>query len=256
MEIVILGSGNIATHLGKALKMAGQNITQVWSRSHDRAAELGDAVGAIAVRDLSDISSSAGLYLLAVNDDAIKDVAGRLDISGGLLVHTSGSTGLDILDGIAQKTGVFYPIQTFSKSKAVDLRNVPIAVEGRSPEVTAILHSLASRISEKVIEMSSVQRRTVHAAAVFACNFTNHMYVVANKLLADQGLDFDLLRPLIAETALKIQTVDPSSVQTGPAVRDDKSTMDKHMQMLSDEPALRELYEKLSQSIINYQKLS
>ena len=256
MEIVILGSGNIATHLGKALKMAGQNITQVWSRNSGRATELGDAVGAVAIGQLSDITPSADLYLLAVNDDAIKDVAAQLYISGGLLVHTSGSTGLDILDDITERTGVFYPIQTFSKSKAVDLRNVPIAVEGRSPEVSAILHSLASRISEKVFDMNSVQRRTVHAAAVFACNFTNHMYVLANRLLADQDLDFDLLRPLIAETASKIQTSDPASVQTGPAVRDDKSTMDKHMQLLSDNPALSDIYQKLSQSIINYQKLS
>ncbi|NEU08431.1 DUF2520 domain-containing protein [Flavihumibacter sp. R14] len=254
MEIILLGSGNIATHLGKALKMAGQNITQVWSRQYDKATELGDAVGARAVKELSEISSSAALYILAVNDDAIRTVAEQLKISGGLLIHTSGSTGLDILDGISERTGVFYPIQTFSKSKAVDLRKVPIAVEGNSTEVTNTLHSLASRVSEKVLDMNSVQRRTVHAAAVFACNFTNHMYVLADKLLADQGLDFDLLRPLIAETALKVQGADPATVQTGPAVRNDKSTMDKHLQLLADDPALGELYEKLSQSIINYQK--
>ena len=254
MEIVLLGSGNIATHLGKALKMAGQNICQVWSRNNGRAAELADAVGATPVTELSDISYSADLYILAVNDDAIRSVAEQLHVSEGLVVHTSGSTGLDILEGIAGRTGVFYPVQTFSKSKAVDLRKVPIAVEGNTPEVTTTLHSLASRISEKVLEMNSVQRRTLHVAAVFACNFTNHMYVLADKLLADQNLDFDLLRPLIAETASKIQTASPASVQTGPAVRADKSTLDKHLKLLTDDPALAELYEKLSQSIINYQK--
>ena len=254
MEIVLLGSGNIATHLGKALKMAGQNISQVWSRNNEKATELADAVGAVPVSELSEVSYSADLYILAVNDDAIRSVAEQISISDGLLVHTSGTTGLDVLDGIAGRTGVFYPVQTFSKSKAVDLRKVPIAVEGSSPEVTNTLHSLASRISEKVMSMDSVQRRTVHVAAVFACNFTNHMYVLANKLLADQHLDFDLLRPLIAETALKIQTAEPASVQTGPAVRDDQSTMDKHLELLADDPALSELYGKLSQSIINYQK--
>jgi predicted short-subunit dehydrogenase-like oxidoreductase (DUF2520 family) len=256
MEIVLLGSGNIATHLGKALKMAGQNIAQVWSRDFDKATRLADAVGATAIGELSEITSSANLYILAVNDDAIRSVAEQLDITDGLLVHTSGTTGLDALDGLAERTGVFYPIQTFSKSKAVDLRQVPIAVEGSSEEVTDTLHSVASRLSEEVIQMSSIQRRTVHTAAVFACNFTNHMYVLAKNLLNDQNLNFDLLRPLIAETALKIQTADPASVQTGPAIRNDQSTMDKHLQLLNNNPELKALYEKLSQSIINYQKLS
>jgi predicted short-subunit dehydrogenase-like oxidoreductase (DUF2520 family) len=256
MEIVLLGSGNIATHLGKALKMAGQDIVQVWSRSIEKATELADAVGANAVADLSEITSSADLYILAINDDAILSVAQQLRISKGLLVHTSGTTGLEILDGIAEKTGVFYPVQTFSKTKAVDLRQVPIAVEGSTAELTDFLHSLASRLSEKVFEMNSLQRRTLHAAAVFACNFTNHMYVLANDLLKDQALSFDLLRPLIAETALKIQSSDPLSVQTGPAVRKDQSTMDKHLQLLSAKPSMAELYEMLSQSIINYQKIS
>ena len=256
MEIVLLGSGNIATHLGKALKMGGQNITQVWSRNFEKATELADSVGARAVKEPSQVTTNAGLYLVAVNDDAIRAVAEQLNILDGVIVHTSGSTGLDVLDGISKKTGVFYPIQTFSKFKAVDLRQVPIAVEGSSAEVTDILHSIASRISEQVFEMNSVKRRTVHTAAVFACNFTNHMYVLAQELLKGQNLSLDLLRPLIAETALKIQSADPASVQTGPAVRNDQSTMEMQLQLLTNNPALKELYEKLSQSIINYQKIS
>jgi predicted short-subunit dehydrogenase-like oxidoreductase (DUF2520 family) len=256
MEIVLLGSGNIATHLGKAFKMAGQNIVQVWSRSSEKARELADSVGGTAVPDLSEITSSADLYILAINDDAIRSIAEQLNIGKGLIVHTSGSTGLEILDGIAERTGVFYPVQTFSKTKAVDLRQVPIAIEGNSADVTDFLHSLASRLSEKVFEMDSLQRRTLHAAAVFACNFTNHMYVLANELLKDQSLSFDLLRPLIAETALKIQFADPATVQTGPAIRNDQSTMDKHLELLSGKPSMMELYEMLSQSIINYQKIS
>jgi predicted short-subunit dehydrogenase-like oxidoreductase (DUF2520 family) len=255
MEIVLIGSGNIATHLGKAFKMAGQNISQVWSRTAEKAAELADSVGATAIDELSEITSSADLYILAVNDDAIRTVSEQLNIDGGLLVHTSGTTGLDVLEGVTERTGVFYPIQTFSKSKAVDLRQVPIAIEGNSAEVTDSLHSIASRLSERVLELSSIQRRTIHAAAVFACNFTNHMYVLAKDLLEEQGLSFDLLRPLIAETASKIQTADPASVQTGPAMRDDQNTVNKHLQLLTDKPDLKELYQKLSQSIINYQKI-
>ena len=256
MEIVLLGSGNIATHLGKAFKMAGQNIVQVWSRSIEKATELADSVGGNAVLDLSEITTSADLYILAINDDAIRSIAEQLTIGKGLLVHTSGTTGLEILDGIAERTGVFYPVQTFSKIKAVDLRQVPIAIEGNSADVTDFLHSLASRLSERVFEMDSLQRRTLHAAAVFACNFTNHMYVLANDLLKDQSLSFDLLRPLIAETALKIQSADPATVQTGPAIRNDQSTMDKHLELLSGKPSMMEVYEMLSQSIINYQKIS
>lgn len=255
MEIVLLGSGNIATHLGKAFKMAGQNIIQVWSRSPDKAEELADSVGASVVSDLALITSAADLYILAVNDDAIRTVAEQIPVTSGLIVHTSGTTSLNVLNGISERTGVFYPIQTFSKSKAVDLRQVPIAIEGNSAEVKESLHSLASRLSENVLEMTSIQRRTIHAAAVFACNFTNHLYVLAHELLKAQGLTFDLLRPLIAETAAKIQSADPASMQTGPAIRDDQSTIVKHLELLNDNPGLKDLYEKLSQSIINYQKM-
>ena len=254
MNIVLLGSGNIATHLAKAFKMAGQNITQVWSRNPERATELADSVGASPVVKIEDVNADAELYILAVNDDAIRTVAELLKIEKGILVHTSGSVGLDILDGITENTGVFYPIQTFSKSKAVDLRLVPVALEGNSAEITAILYSIASRISEKVIEMTSLQRRSVHVAAVFACNFTNHMYVLAHQLLEAQNLNFDLLRPLIEETALKIQSADPIAVQTGPAIRGDQSTIDKHLKLLAGHSELKELYKQLSQSIINYQK--
>ncbi len=253
MKIVLLGSGNIATHLGKAFKMAGQNISQVWSRNPGRADELAAAVGADAIYQLGDLMPSASFYVLAVNDDAIKEVADQLSIESGVLVHTSGTVGMDVLEGITEKVGVFYPIQTFSKTKAVDLRLVPIAIEGNTEEVTATLRSAASRLSEKVYEMNSLQRRAVHTAAVFACNFSNHMFVLANQLLKEQDIDFDLLRPLIAETAMKIQSSDPASVQTGPAVRNDGSTMAKHLELLEQRPDLRELYEKLSQSIINYQ---
>lgn len=256
MKIVLLGSGNIATHLGKALKMAGQNITQVWSRNFDRATELADSIGANPVNHIGDINPDADLYILAVNDDAIRSVAEQLNIENGILVHTSGTAGLEVLEGITEKTGVFYPIQTFSKSKAVDLRLVPVAIEGCKAEVSTLLYSVASRISEKVIEMTSLQRRSVHVAAVFACNFSNHMYVLAHQLLKDQDLSFDLLRPLIEETALKIQTSDPITVQTGPAIRDDQSTIDSHLKLLGNHSELKDLYEKLSQSIINSQKIN
>ena len=251
MNIVLLGSGNVATHLGRAFKMAGQNIVQVWSRNTNNAIELADSLAAVAVADISDISRLADLYIIAVKDEAIRNVAFELNIHDKLIVHTSGSTGLDALDGISSRIGVFYPLQTFSKSKSVVFRQIPIAIEGNTVEVASVIRSIADRLSEKVIELNSGQRMALHIAAVFACNFTNHLYAISQELLMEQNLDFDLLRPLIAETAKKIQLNDPVSVQTGPAIREDNETINVHLELLQKKPNLRELYKSLSQSIVN-----
>ncbi len=256
MNIVLLGSGNLATHLGRAFKMAGQNIQQVWSRDITNARELADTLAAEAVSEISDLDRTADLYLIAVSDEAISSVASELNLDDRLIVHTSGSTSLDVLSGISSQTGVFYPLQTFSKSTAVDFRQVPIAIEGNSAEVTSIIRSIADRLSERVIELSSVQRQVLHVAAVFACNFTNHLYALSQELLNEQRLDFDLLRPLIAETANKIQLQDPFFVQTGPAVRGDQGTINAHLELLSATPELMDLYRNLSQSIVNLHQQS
>jgi predicted short-subunit dehydrogenase-like oxidoreductase (DUF2520 family) len=256
MNIVLLGSGNVATHLGRSFKLAGQDIVQVYSREAQNAYELADSLGAEAVENLADITLKADLYIIAVKDDAIRQVALGLSLTDQLVVHTSGSTDLNVLDGISERTGVFYPLQTFSKLKAIDFRQIPIAIEGNSEEVISTLRGIADRLSEKVIELNSIQRRTLHTAAVFACNFTNHMYTIAAELLKTQGLDFDLLRPLIAETAIKVQLNDPATMQTGPAVREDFSTLEKQRELLAHDASTVELFEKISQSIINYHKQS
>ena len=256
MKIVLLGSGNVATHLGRSFKMAGQDIVQVYSRDPQNAHQLADSLGADTVENLSDITKNADLYIIAVKDDAIRRVALTLSLSDQLVIHTSGSTDLNVLDGVSERTGVFYPLQTFSKLKAIDFRQIPITIEGNSEEVTSTLRGIADRLSEKVIELNSIQRQTLHTAAVFACNFTNHMYTLAAELLKTQNLDFDLLRPLIAETAFKIQLNDPADMQTGPAVREDFNTLDKQKELLDHDGSVRELFEKISQSIINYHKQS
>lgn len=256
MKIVLLGSGNVATHLGRSFKMAGQDIVQVYSRDPQNAHQLADSLGADTVENLSDITKNADLYIIAVKDDAIRRVALTLSLSDQLVIHTSGSTDLNVLDGVSERTGVFYPLQTFSKLKAIDFRQIPITIEGNSEEVTSTLRGIADRLSEKVIELNSIQRQTLHTAAVFACNFTNHMYTLAAELLKTQNLDFDLLRPLIAETAFKIQLNDPADMQTGPAVREDFNTLDKQKELLAHDASVLELFEKISQSIINYHKQS
>jgi len=256
MNIVLVGSGNVATQLGRAFKMAGQDIVQVWSRDIDHARELADTLASEPISDLFDLDKNADLYIISVKDEAIKQLAHELKVGDKLIVHTSGSTGIDVLEGSSTKIGVFYPLQTFSKVKSVDFRLIPIAIEGNTPEVASTIRAIADRLSEKVIELSSEQRKALHIAAVFACNFTNHLFALSQELLSEQNLDFDLLRPLITETASKVQLNDPITMQTGPTVRRDQSTMDAHLDLLSDKPELKELYQKLSQSIVNLQERS
>ncbi|WP_276348168.1 Rossmann-like and DUF2520 domain-containing protein [Daejeonella sp. JGW-45] len=256
MNIVILGSGNVATHLGRAFKMAGQSIVQVWSRNIDHAKELADTIGSEAVSDIDDLYTSADLYIIAVSDDAIRSVARQLKVGDKLIVHTSGSTPLEALDGVSEHTGVFYPLQTFSSNKAVDFRQIPIAIEANTPEDLAVIRSIADRLSERVKELNSSQRKALHVAAVLACNFTNHLYALSQELLEANNLDFDLIRPLIAETAGKINLNEPKAVQTGPAIRNDRGIIKSHLEMLKDQPDVYEIYEKLSQSIVNLHKRS
>jgi len=256
MNIVLLGSGNVATHLGRAFKLAGQTIVQVWSPDINHAKELADTVASEAISDLDDINRDADLYIISVKDDAISELASKLKIGDKLIVHTSGSTGLEALEGVSSRIGVFYPLQTFSKNKAVDFRQIPIAVEASNPEDVAVIRAIADRLSERVMELSSVQRKALHVAAVFACNFTNHLFAIAQELLEAENLDFDLIRPLIAETADKIQLNEPESVQTGPAIREDREIILSHLEMLQDKPELQELYERLSQNIVNLHKQS
>jgi predicted short-subunit dehydrogenase-like oxidoreductase (DUF2520 family) len=256
MNIVLVGSGNVATQLGRAFKMAGQDIVQVWSRNIEHARELADTLASEAISDLFDLDRNADLYIISVKDEAINQLACELKVGDKLIVHTSGSTGIDVLEGSSSKIGVFYPLQTFSKLKSIDFRQIPIAIEGNTPEVALTIHAIADRLSEKVIELSSEQRKSLHVAAVFACNFTNHLYALSQELLNEQQLDFDLLRPLITETASKVQLNDPITMQTGPAVRGDQSTMDAHLELLAGKPELKELYEKLSQSIVNLREQS
>lgn len=256
MNIVILGSGNIATHLGRAFKMAGQTISQVWSRDITKASALADTLAAQPIDSMLDLDRTADLFIIAVNDEAIRKIAIELKLSDQLLLHTSGSTGLSALEGASTKIGVFYPLQTFSKIKSIDFRNIPIIIEANVPEVLAIIRAIADRLSEKVIELNSEQRKTLHIGAVFACNFTNHLFGLAQELLEEKGLDYELLKPLIEETLNKIEMNSPVSVQTGPAIREDQATIQAHLELLKHNPDLSELYIKLSQSIVNLHKRS
>ncbi|RKR82706.1 putative short-subunit dehydrogenase-like oxidoreductase (DUF2520 family) [Mucilaginibacter gracilis] len=250
MRITIIGSGNVATHLAAALKNAGHKIIQVFSPTYQNAAMLAYHVGAQPIDALSEIDPVADIFMIAVKDDAIEGIAKQLAAYNKLTVHTSGATSLQTILNYNPLSGVFYPLQTFSKTKEVDFWQVPLCIEGADNDITAQLELLAQTISNNVQRVSTSQRTILHLAAVFACNFPNNLYAIAQMLLAQHQLDFGLLRPLIMETAQKVQTSLPIDVQTGPAVRNDTKTMAAHIDLLLDLPALRPLYEALSQSII------
>jgi predicted short-subunit dehydrogenase-like oxidoreductase (DUF2520 family) len=254
MRLTIIGSGNVATHLAAAFKNAGHRIVQVYSRDMQHAALLAYHVNAVSIDDLRQIDDETDLFMIAVKDDAIVSVAQQLAKFKKLTVHTSGATDLAALLAIIPEAGVLYPLQTFSKEKGINFRSVPLCIEGIDEAVTSELEQLARTISNKVYRVNSGQRKTLHLAAVFACNFTNYLYDVALNLLAENNMDFELLRPLILETAEKVQHNLPADVQTGPAIRQDELTMANHLQMLKDEPQLRMIYELLSQGIITNRK--
>ncbi len=255
MKVVLLGSGNVATHLGQALKSAGHQILQVWSRTFENAQQLAVSLDASPISDLESLSEEAEIYIISVSDNAIPAVCAQFPFQDKLIVHTSGTTGLDVFDGHLNRCGVFYPLQTFSKQRAVDFQKVPMLIEGSSTNVTGDLLALAKSLSHKAVILNSEQRKALHVAAVFACNFSNHLYSIASEILSQNKMDFDLIRPLIEETAAKAQTFNPQEVQTGPAVRNDQLTLAKHFEFLKDQPELRKIYQLMSQHIINfYQK--
>jgi predicted short-subunit dehydrogenase-like oxidoreductase (DUF2520 family) len=254
MRITLIGSGNVATHLAAAFKNAGHRIVQVYSRDMEHAALLAYHVKGEPISDLQRIDPETDLFIISVKDDAIPSMAKELAKFNKFTVHTSGATDLATLSAIVPKAGVFYPLQTFSKEKEIDFWSVPLCIEGVDEAVTVELEHLGRTISNNIYRINSNQRKTLHLAAVFACNFPNYLYDVARNLLKENNMEFELLRPLILETAQKVRDNLPADVQTGPAVRQDESTMSNHLQMLENEPQLKMIYELLSQGIITNHK--
>jgi len=250
MRISIIGSGNVATQLAAAFKNAGHRIVQVYSPNMQNAALLAYHVGAEAIDNLSQVSPDTDLFIISVKDDVIGSIAEKLAKHDRLIAHTSGATDLQALLKFTPKAGVFYPLQTLSKNKEVDFLTVPLCIEGTDENITTQLVDLARTISNNVYRVNSAQRKILHLAAVFACNFPNYLYNVAQQLLAENEMGFEMLRPLILETAQKVQTHLPAEVQTGPAIRNDENTMAVHLQMLETKPELKTIYELLSQDII------
>lgn len=251
--ISIAGSGNVATHLAMAFFDAGVHIEQIFSRNLSHATSLAQRVGARAVNRPELISNDSGVLILALPDEAIEPFAKEVNSAGhfaGIVAHTSGTQPLSALR-MFENSGVFYPLQSFSRFSNPVMKEVPFCLEAVNSDTIQHLTSLASLISSDVREVDSAQRAVLHLAAVFACNFSNHMYAISADLLNDAGIDGSILKPLIRETANRLTDVHPALLQTGPAVRGDRSTMEKHLQLLENFPGYGEIYKMLSNSIIS-----
>jgi len=247
-NVVLIGSGKLATQLGNHLVKKGVNIRQVYSRTLENAERLAEKLNAYATDKFADIQTNADFYIVAVADAVLLSVIEQMPKVKGVVVHTAGSMSMDLLIRF-NKYGIFYPFQTFSKEREVNFQEIPILLEANEEGVEYEIKELAQKISGTVMSCDSNQRQKIHLAAVFACNFSNHMYAIANNILKDSGVSFDVMKPLIKETALKTDLLSPEKAQTGPAVRGDKNVIDKHLDMLNGDDELVVLYSKMSRRI-------
>jgi predicted short-subunit dehydrogenase-like oxidoreductase (DUF2520 family) len=250
--VTLIGTGNVAWQLGTAFRQVGVPIAEVYGRDAAKSLELAQHLGARSVNNWQDLSVSDGMVVLCVKDDAIAEVAASFLNTPRLLVHTSGTVSMHILDGKAEHIGVFYPLQSLHRNRPVNWFEIPLCLEASSSEFLDELTLLASGLSNKVIYLSSEQRRWLHLAAVIVSNFTNFLYIQAESLCHEHGLSFQLLQPLIMETARRLEISSPSNWQTGPARRNDVQVMNLHIQLLKDKPELQQLYREFSECVMRY----
>jgi predicted short-subunit dehydrogenase-like oxidoreductase (DUF2520 family) len=248
VKVVFVGAGRVATQLSQAMQKAGLSIVQVYSRSQDSARALAERLHTAWTTEVEHIRTDAHLLVFAVKDDALQGLVARVPTNEALWIHTAGSVPADVFAGYARRYGVLYPLQTFAKDRQADFARIPCFIEAGWPADEALLHKIAGQLSECVWTLDSARRKYLHLAAVFAGNFTNHMYLLAGKLLADHGLPAEVLWPLIDETAAKIHTLTPSEAQTGPAVRYDRNVINQHLALITD-PAMREIYQLITINI-------
>ncbi|MDR6845748.1 DUF2520 domain-containing protein [Flavobacterium granuli] len=250
IKITIIGSGNVAQHLIDAFAKSNTvEIIQVFSRTQKN---ISVNLSSSKITNDWNALTQADLYIIAVSDDAISSVSSLLPFENRLVVHTSGSAALTSLDDKNRK-GVFYPLQTFTKGKAIDFKNIPFCLETQSENDYELLEKVAQSISDSIYKIDSHQRKALHVAAVFVNNFTNYLYQLGSEICQENNVSFDILKPLIHETAEKLLTLSPKDAQTGPAKRNDISTIEAHESFLSNENQST-IYKILTQSIQNHGK--
>ena len=252
MKISFIGSGNVAWHLSQELASKGHTIQEIYSRKIENAQILAQKLhNTTPTKSLDFSKSTADLLIISVADDALENVIAALQTSDNVIIaHTSGSKSLDVFWELKNPSGVFYPLQTFSKAKKVDFSGIPFCIEGAHEKTTKILFDLASQLSAQVQLINSEQRKSIHIAAVFACNFSNHLLAVADELLQKENIPFDILKPLIRETLDKALIFPPHTIQTGPARRSDHKVIEQHLKKLQEKTNFQEIYKIMTQSII------
>ena len=251
MKIIFIGAGNLATHLATELFNAGHDIVQVYSRTEKSAKLLAVQAGAEPITDLEKLTHDADACIIAVKDSALEMLLPEVcaERTSMVFMHTAGSMPMSLFEGHAEHYGVLYPMQSFSKKRAVNFHEIPCFLEWNDSRAEAVIKQLAENVSDAIYEADSEERKHLHLAAVFASNFVNHCYEMTSQLLRKYDLPFDVMLPLVDETASKVHCMKPSEAQTGPAVRYDENVMNMHMQMLEDEPLMKSIYETMSKSI-------
>lgn len=254
MNVSFIGSGNLAWHLAPALDNTDYSVKEVFSLHRKHAEALVERLYHAEAKTTLDFSSSPSrIFVIAVSDDVIDEIAHEIILpEDSILLHTSGSQPLSVLAYAATaRTGVFYPLQTFSKSRNVDFNEIPLFIESEDGDTEKAITRMAKTISKKVFRISSADRLALHVAAVFASNFTNHMLAVSRDIMSRRKLDFTWMRPLVAEMINKSMALGPEAAQTGPARRGDLQILDKHLEFLESDEAIGEIYRVISQHIID-----
>jgi predicted short-subunit dehydrogenase-like oxidoreductase (DUF2520 family) len=249
MEIVIIGSGNVAAVLGRKFKAAGHNILQIVSRNASAASALAYEWDTESANYMSLLNNHADIYIIAVTDNAIPEIIKSLRLPGKVVAHTAGSVNKDILKDVTPHYGVFYPLQSLRK-ETDHLPAIPFFYEGSDEKAVKTLEALAQSLSPGYVSRAGSEERTkLHVAAVIVNNFANHLYALAEDYCKKEGLDFAQLIPLIEETAMRLKTISPSQAMTGPATRNDEETIQQHLALLKDYPRLQQLYRVMTESI-------
>jgi len=249
MNITLIGAGRLAYQLGKSLSKAGHKITEVYSRTETSAKALADLLETTYCCDLSKVSRDSDVYVFALKDSALEQVASQIcpTIGEALAIHTAGSMPMELFKGKARHYGVLYPMQTFSKERNVDFTDIPCFIEASDEASESKIRQMLEGVSQLIIKMDTDRRKKLHLAAVFACNFSNHCYAMAEKILKSEGIDFNVMLPLIDETARKVHDLSPAKAQTGPAVRWDENVIQNQSNQL--EGIDRDIYMLMSESI-------
>lgn len=248
MKVVFIGAGNLATNLALEIKKHSLDIVQVYSRTITSAQTLATELQCDYTNRITEVTKDADLYIFSVKDSALEPLLKQMPENDGIWVHTAGSLPLNVFEKYTSRYGVVYPFQTFSKHRKVDFSKIPIFIEANTEETYALLKETFALISDTIKPLDSDKRKYVHLTGVFACNFVNHLYRISSEILKDQDIPFDMLLPLIDETAAKIHSLSPQKAQTGPAIRFDENVIDKHLSLIEN-PQWKEIYKLLSKDI-------